>query len=59
MVTMMINGGKANKSGKPEHMGLVRNKHVECCGVNALMELLFEQYTLGNAPMPKVGTKMW
>ena len=59
LVTMMINGGKANKTGKPEYMGMMRNKHVECCAVNALMELLFMTYTVKNAPMEKIGTPAW
>ena len=59
MVMLMINGGKANKSGKPEYMGLVRNRRVECCAMNALMELLFVKYTLDKAPMPKIGTNDW
>ena len=59
MVMLMINGGKANKSGKPEYMGLVRHKDVECCGINALVELLFVQYTLEKAPMPKIGSLHW
>jgi hypothetical protein len=52
MYLIVLRGGKANSSGKPDYLAFIRHFDATLCAVSSLGTHLFHRFTLGKEPFP-------